>query len=278
MARRLLPILLASGTAPSPPPPVTPPSTEIPAPPPELALVADAGSADAAGDAEVEAEPVVRASFPLRSDLPPCKFVFRAGVGADSEIGRYLMAISRIEVEASESCAAHLVFDGAGEAEADPDSHQGSLEGGFLPNPGKLEAANAETDGASPVFVDANFDGYLDLTAVEMSGAYNRSFRFWLFDPAQKRFVRSKELEELLMARFDQKRKRVQAGGRAGGPVYIGSEHEWVNGKLQTVWEETTTLGETPQGKPLPKGFTSWRVRHERRGGSMKKVMDGPAR
>ncbi|MCL4750071.1 MAG: hypothetical protein KJ015_07925 [Myxococcales bacterium] len=279
MALRLLvTLLLGACAAPSPPPPATPPSAEIPAAPPELAPVQDAGGADAASDAEAETAPVVRASFALRVDLPPCKFLFHAGVGSQSEVGRYLMAVSRIEVEASESCTAHVVFDESTEAKSDPDSYQGPLEGGLLPNEGKLEAARADSEGPEPVFVDANFDGYLDLTVGEMSGAYNRSSRFWLFDPAQKRFVPSKELEELLMPRFDQKRKRVEAGGRAGGPVYVGSEHEWVNGKLETVWSETTTLGETPQGKPLPKGFTSWRVRYERRGGSMKKVIDGPAR
>lgn len=279
---RLLPILLlaaAACTAPSPPPP-TPPSTQIPTAQPERDRPEDAGSVDAPGDggSETEAAPVVRESLALRADLPPCKLVFHAGVGGQSEIGRYLMGISRIEVEASESCAAHVVYDGASEAQTAPDTQAGSLEGGLLPAPGKLDAAKAQTEGPPPMFVDANFDGYLDLTAVEMSGAYNQSFRFWLFDPTKKRFVESKELEALLMARFDEKRKRVEAGGRAGGPVYVGSEHEWVNGKLQTVWEETTTLGETPKGKPLPKGFTSWRVRYERRGGAMKKVADGPAR
>lgn len=133
MALRLLvTLLLGACAAPSPPPPATPPSAEIPAAPPELAPVQDAGGADAASDAEAETAPVVRASFALRVDLPPCKFLFHAGVGSQSEVGRYLMAVSRIEVEASESCTAHVVFDESTEAKSDPDSYQGSSPTGRI--------------------------------------------------------------------------------------------------------------------------------------------------
>lgn len=271
-----------AGGSPAPAPAPAPPraSAEIPPPPPPATAPAvDAGSSDAPGDAapEAEPEPIVRGSFALRKGLAPCKFVFRAGVGSQNANGRYLMGISRIETEASEVCAAHVVYDAESERKRDPDALD-ALEGGFLPDPGKLDAARAEPEGPEPVFVDANFDGYLDLAVGAVSGAYNRSSRFWLYDPASKRFVPSNELEALLMPRFDAAKKRVKAGGRAGGPVYVGSEHEWVGGKLETVWSETTYLGETPQGQPLPKGFRSWKVRYERRGGTQKKVHDGPAR
>lgn len=221
---------------------------------------------------------MVRASFALRPDQPPCQFVFHAGVGSSFDFGRYLMGVSRIEVEAGGPCAAHVVFDPKTEKPADPDEALDHLEGGLLPNPGKLDVAAAQTEGPPPLFVDANFDGTLDLQVVALSGAYNTGFAYWLFDPKTQRFVRSAALEELLMPRFDAKRKRVASGGRAGGPVYVGSEHEWVGGKLELVWSQTTYLGETPKGKPLPKGFTEYRIRYERKGGVQKKVFDGPAR
>lgn len=245
----------------------------VPVPTPE-----DAG-ADAVEPArEPEPAPVVRASFALRAGLAPCRFVFRAGVGSTVDVGRYLMSISRIELEASEVCAAQVVYDAEAEMKAAPDRALEALESGLLPNPGKLAAAAGLREGPDPIFVDANFDGYLDLAVGAASGAYNRSSRYWLFEPSTKRFVQSAELEELLMPSFDAKRKRIKAGGRAGGPVYVSSEHEWVSGKLETVFSQTTYLGETPTGKPLPRGFREYRVRYERRGKAQKKVFDGPAR
>lgn len=265
------PVRAVASTSPTPEP--TPASA--PAPTPE-----DAGaSADAAApEPEPEPAPVVRASFALRAGLAPCRFVFRAGVGSTVDAGRFLMSISRIELEASEACAAQVVYDAKAEMKAAPDRALDALEGGLLPNPGKLAAAAALQEGPDPIFVDANFDSYLDLAVGAASGAYNRSSRYWLFEASNKRFVQSAELEELLMPRFDPKRRRIKAGGRAGGPVYVNSEHEWVKGKLETVWSQTTYLGETPEGKPLPKGFSSYRVRYERRGSAQKKVFDGPAR
>lgn len=266
----------------APPQPRThePPRAVASVPPlPALAPVAasDAGKVDAGSNAPPEPERVVRASLSLGPGLPPCSLVFRAGVGTRSELGRYLMAIDRIETEASDGCAAQVVFDSA-EKRPGRDLPQDSLEGGLLPNPGKLDAAAAEPEGPPPLLLDANFDGYLDLCVLAMSGAYNQSFRFWLFDPTSKRFVSSTELEDLLMPRFDAKRRRVEAGGRAGGPIYVGSEHEWVKGKLETVWSETVHLGETPTGASLPKGFTQYKIRYERRGGKQRKVFDGPSR
>lgn len=255
------------------PPTPAPTPENVPVPTPE-----DAGADAAEPELEPEPEPIVRASFALRAGLAPCRFVFRAGVGSTVDVGRYLMSISRIELEASEVCAAQVVYDAEAEMKAAPDRALEALEGGLLPNPGKLAAAAALREGPDPVFVDANFDGYLDLAVGAASGAYNRSSRYWLFEPSTKRFVQSAELEELLMPSFDAKRKRIKAGGRAGGPVYVSSEHEWVSGKLETVWSQTTYLGETPTGKPLPKGFREYRVRYERRGKRQKKVFDGPAR
>lgn len=146
-----------------------------PAPTPE-----DAGaSADAAApEPEPEPSPVVRASFALRAGLAPCRFVFRAGVGSTVDADRFLMSISRIELEASEVCAAQVVYDAEAEMKAAPDRALEALEGGLLPNPGKLAAAAALRKGPDPNFVDANFDGYLDLAVGAASGAYNRSSRY----------------------------------------------------------------------------------------------------
>lgn len=269
--------LAASCAEPRPPPPR--PATVIPAATREARprAATPAPPADAGSDGEAEPERRVRFEYAIAPGASPCTFVFGATVMDQTDIGRYLMGIDRIETEAGGTCHAGLVYDAAAEVARDPDQPE-YLEGGVLPNPGKLEAAAADADSPPPIFVDANFDGFLDLTAVAMTGAYNRGFRFWLFDPATKRFVTSPELDDLLMPRFDAKRKRVEAGGRAGGPVYVGSEHEWVAGKLETVRSQTTYLGETPKGGPLPAGFTQWQVRNERRGGVLKKVFDGPAR
>ncbi|MBI3207173.1 MAG: hypothetical protein HYZ29_36890 [Myxococcales bacterium] len=273
----------------APPATAAPSVAPTPAPTPEAAPAPpaiDAGSdaaepgptPEAAADPEAASAPVVRASFALRAGVAPCQFVFRAGVGSTLDIGRYLMAISRIELLATDVCAAHVVYDAEVERKAALAEALDALQGGFLPNPGKLGAAAALGEGPPPLFVDANFDGYLDLAVEAMSGAYNSSSRYWLFEPSTKRFVRSTELEVLLMPRFFAKRKRIAAGGRAGGNVYVSSEHEWVKGKLETVWSQTTYLGETPQGQPLPRGFREYRVRYERRGTTQKKVFDGPAR
>lgn len=284
--------LVVAACAPPAPTPAAAPDRSWPAPiasiaPPDPtadpgALEQDAGAdADAGGtgapDAPSDPERVVRASMRLAPRLEPCRFVFGAGVGGVFDYGRFIMGVERIEVEPSADCAGHVVYDGEAEKAKSPDGLD-VLEGGLLPNPDKLAQAAKQTDGAPSIWVDANFDGYLDIRVLALSGAYNSSHRFWLFDPKTKRFVQSTALEELLMPQFDAKKRRVASGGRAGGPVYVSSQHEWVNGTLEQVWSETTILGEAPSGKPLPKGFGRWRTRYERRGTSMKKVFDGPAR
>jgi hypothetical protein len=42
--------------------------------------------------------------------------------------------------------------------------------------------------------------------------------------------------------------------------------------------EEELTVGERPDGRPLPKGFSRWVVRRVLRGGKLVKVFDGPER
>lgn len=43
-------------------------------------------------------------------------------------------------------------------------------------------------------FEDLNFDGYLDILVVEMTGAKNTPYLYWVFNPAKGQFVRHEEL------------------------------------------------------------------------------------
>lgn len=205
----------------------------------------------------------------------PCSFVLRGTLTSESELGRILAAVDRIEVEAGGACVPHVVFDAASDVRPDPDGPSGPLEATLLPSPGRL---GDESDAPPPVFVDVNFDGALDLRVVAQSGMSASFMRYWLYDPTTRRFVPNVALEELVNPYFDTKTRRIRSGGRGGANVYYSYEHEWVGGELVQAWSEEIHQGSTPAGQPLPAGFSRYMIRHQRRGTKQLKVFEGPAR
>lgn len=57
---------------------------------------------------------------------------------------------------------------------------------------GFLSEVSEDTDVLN--FEDLNFDGYLDILVVEMTGAKNTPYLYWVYDPGTARFVRHEEL------------------------------------------------------------------------------------
>jgi hypothetical protein len=105
---------------------------------------------------------------------------------------------------------------------------------------------------------------------------YGFSSRCWIFDPKTKHWAREPAIEGIQNLARDEGRHMLTGGGRISGPTYGGVEYTWIQGKLVETAETTETLGETPDGKPLPSGFGYYVTRKERIRGVMKVVKDGP--
>jgi hypothetical protein len=208
---------------------------------------------------------------------PPCSLVFTAARGEDEAITWAFFDVARISVEESKTCKKGTIFDVATEPKPWPGAEPTALAIVRLAKPGHmLDAQVNARDELPDALIDANFDGTLDLRCLWMTGMYTQSYRFWLFDARSRAFVPDAALAGLMTPTFNPRTKTIADGGRVSGPIYQDRTHGWINGKLETLTSVTTILGETPDGAPLPDGYSSWTTRYERVGGVLKKIFDGP--
>ncbi len=89
-------------------------------------------------------------------------------------------------------------------------------------------------------FVDANFDGYLDLQVFyDRGNSGNESFNFYLFDKKTGRFTYDENFSGLFGqgASFDPDKKEIRTGGLRGcaGDCYAFETYRQVNGKMILV-------------------------------------------
>lgn len=251
------------------------------APPPKLvestdALGNDAGRVDAA---EPEDVAIARVPVALGPGPASCTLVFEASQASEADTHWTIVSIHRIRVEPGEGCVEAVLFDEERDRPTDPDEPSGPLEAALVPKPGKLDAFVAEmSDGPGSALVDVNFDGYLDLRVLRMSGNYTSTFRFWTYDPVSRAFASSLELDALFSPDFDASARTVSEGGRASGSMYFSATYQWIAGKLEPMTKVTTWLGEKPDGTPLPRGFHRWELRFGRKNGTYQRVFEGPVR
>lgn len=88
-----------------------------------------------------------------------------------------------------------------------------------------------------PSWVDANFDGWPDLTqAQEQSAGPNTPTRSWLYDPAKKKFVLGpQELQDIPSPAFDAQAQRIYSDWRASCCSHGVDIFAWKSGKLKRV-------------------------------------------
>jgi hypothetical protein len=201
--------------------------------------------------------------------------IFDAGVFSEEADSFVAGDISRIATAEGGACAARALYDLAREPKDSYGMEAEALAGGPFLKPSRPRPKDYDGNEWDH-FLDMNFDGYADLCVVVLTGAYNYSQRCWLFDPTSRTFVREKTLDEIIFMTLHPDQKVIEAGYRAGGPTYFHGEWAWQKKALVPTLEVWTTLGARPDGKDLPKGFTHWVVRKERRAGRLVKVLDGP--
>lgn len=274
------PLALACSTPPrSEVRPVAPPARTPVAPAPMKSVPVEAVVAPAAPGPN-------RTRVPIKSD-EACTFEWGATTFEPVNDGYRIAGISRIATLDDGACVAAVLFDldtGEGtpcELEPDPagcleqrSRDDDRLDGGVLstrPLDGNHELSEIDLR-------DLNFDGFADLCVRSAMGAYNYGQVCYLFDPQQRAFKRYPKLDEVIWATLDVPKKRVASSLRIGGPLYHARVYAWERGELVLLSRVETTLGEKPDGSALPKGYDSWEVAYERRGGVLSVVRRGPTK
>nr|WKF60313.1 hypothetical protein HUO10_004834 [Paraburkholderia busanensis] len=110
--------------------------------------------------------------------------------------------------------------------------------------------------------VDANFDGYPDLTIAGTSGGAgpNSTSNFFLFDPKTKRFVFDKTLSDMSQIDIDVRHKLITSAQRNSCCSHSSQTFHYEGGKLVEIanWDESlsadgkwleTTVGKFSNGK-----------------------------
>ncbi|MFO0617634.1 MAG: hypothetical protein U0414_33880 [Polyangiaceae bacterium] len=257
------------------------PSASVPASSPAVSA-APSASVSVPTLVAATAEPPPITSWPARIEVeilpaqPACALTVQAGLGEEDAITWTFRDVVRVSAEEGPTCAKATIFDSATEPKPYPEDAP-SLPYVRIAKAGRVLDVEANaSDELHPSLIDANFDGALDLMCLGTTGMYTTSYKFWLFDRRTRKLVRNAALEGLMSPQFDARKKMIFDGGRVSGPVYRSSSYGWIDGNLETLTSETAILGETPDQKPLPDGFTSWTTRYERVGRVLKKVFDGP--
>ena len=159
--------------------------------------------AQEAGEVEPGAHAPRDTTFVLsvRSTLPPYRFTVRHDPATGS--------VTRVEIAREDHPEAVQVLEGLTAEE---------------PPPGGVDDVAAE---------DVNFDGYADLRVLAMWGATgNRTYDWFLFDPAAGRFVPEPALSDLVNPVPDPATEtiRTRAGGGMAGLVYGEGTYRWEGG------------------------------------------------
>jgi len=90
--------------------------------------------------------------------------------------------------------------------------------------------------------VDANFDGYQDLELLSDCGATgNCDYDFYLYDPAENKFVRDKFLNGLTSPTFDATKKQIITGSNSSAVDWTTSTYEFRNGKYVEIEREVSS-------------------------------------
>lgn len=258
----------AGAPTPTPAPTPIPIASATAAPEPAPLPSADAGAPEAPPPDPGPKTGIHRWLVPLGGSVGSCTLALRGALFSENESTWFMAGIDRVETELGGGCAAAIVY----EAKREDDY----LSGGPIAKPGRLAEASADAGGPLGGFLlDMSFDGILDLCLTAGVGAYAYSQQCWVFDPKQRAFVREPELDEMQWLEVDATNRRLSASFRVGGPEYRRLEKGWVGGELVTLRTVTTILGETPRGKPLPKGTSTWEIVYERRGKRLVKVSEG---
>ena len=90
--------------------------------------------------------------------------------------------------------------------------------------------------------LDMNFDGYGDFRLVQSrSAGPNTPYLNWLFDPARRAFVESRELNEIPSARFDADHREIRSDWRDGANRYGTDIYVFQDGRPILVRKEEKT-------------------------------------
>lgn len=101
-------------------------------------------------------------------------------------------------------------------------------------------------ENAGVEFVDANFDGYLDLQIQTGMGAGpNIFYSYWLWNIDTSMYVLNEELSALTSPKFDSISKTVTSENSSqAGAYYVESVYKYIDGKL-TLFKETERIADT---------------------------------
>ena len=119
--------------------------------------------------------------------------------------------------------------------------------------------------------VDANFDGYQDLSMYGMSGGAgpNSTQNFFLFDPETRQFVFSQQLSDLPQITINSKNRTIESASRGGCCSHSSEKYRYVGKRLVLIanWDESltsdgkwwkTSIGSLRNGKMQ---YRTWRKR-----------------
>ena len=103
-----------------------------------------------------------------------------------------------------------------------------------------LDAQPPLTDGRPAAeILDMNFDGYGDLRLVQSrSAGPNTPYLNWLFDPARRVFVESRELNEIPSAHVDANQREIRSQWRDGASRYGTDIYVYRDGRPLLVRKE----------------------------------------
>lgn len=85
--------------------------------------------------------------------------------------------------------------------------------------------------------VDANFDGYKDISVLFSQGNVNAFYRLFLYDSGKNEFVEYEPYREISSPRIDATNKQIDSWMRASATDYAYSEMHWVEGNLLCYYQ-----------------------------------------
>ncbi len=103
--------------------------------------------------------------------------------------------------------------------------------------------------------LDANFDGYLDISLPTQNGGAgpNRTEYFFLFDARTKKFKFDQAFSDLVAAQFDPKHKEVTSSWRGSCCEHGSETYRFIKGKMVLVktWRDFWTVDDNGNEKMM---------------------------